>query len=143
MSVGGLKIEDAAVRYRDAQTGQDIALTEVSLLTGKVTLAQPFAVELRAKAAVNEPKVAVALGMSANVIVNLDAQRYTVADLDMSADLAGEPVPTGAMSVAVTGGAEADLTAQTARIIALEVKAGTLTVALDGAVKQLDKTRSQ
>jgi AsmA protein len=140
LSVGGLKIEDAAVRYRDAQSGQDIVLNEVSLLTGKVVLGKPFGVELNAKAAVNEPNVTVALRTSATLTANLDAQRYTITDLDVAADLAGDPVPTGAMSLALNGGAEADLGAQIARIFALKVTAGVLTAQLDGEVKHLDRT---
>lgn len=140
LSVGGLKIEDAAVRYRDAQNGQDISLNEVSLLTGKVVLDKPFDVELNAKAAVNEPSVTAALRMTTRLTVNLDAQRYTITDLDIAADVAGDPVPAGAMSLALTGGAEADLAAQVARLFALELKAGALTARLDGEVKQLDKT---
>jgi AsmA protein len=140
LSVGGVKIEDAAVRYRDAQSGQDIVLNEVSLLTGKVVLGKPFGVELNAKAAVNEPNVTVALRTSATLTADLDAQRYTITDLDVAADLAGAPVPAGAMSIALNGGAEADLGAQIARIFALKVKAGVLTAQLDGEVKHLDKT---
>ncbi|MDH3713302.1 MAG: AsmA family protein [Gammaproteobacteria bacterium] len=140
LSLGGLKIEDAAVRYRDAQSGQDITLNEVSLLTGKVVLSKPFDVELNAKAAVNEPNLTAALRMTARLTANLDAQRYTIADLDFAADLAGDPVPAGAMSLTLTGGAEADLAAQVARIFALEVTAGALTAQLDGEVKQLDAT---
>lgn len=119
LSVGGLRVTDAAVRYRDAQSGQDVALMDVSLLTGKVAPRVPFDVELNAKAAVNQPQVSVALRMSATVTADIDAKRFAVADLDLVTDLAGEPVPAGALSVALAGNAAADLTAQTARLSTL------------------------
>ena len=140
LSVGGLRIEDAAVRYLDAQTGQGVALTEVSLVTGKVALATPFDVALAAKAAVNEPNVAIGLRLNATVTADLDAQRYTVADLDLTTDLAGDPVPAGAMTLSLIGNVAADLAAQNARLSAVQLKAGALTLKLDGEVTQLDKT---
>lgn len=140
LSVGGLRVTDAAVRYRDAQSGQDVALMDVSLLTGKVAPRVPFDVELNAKAAVNQPQVSVAMRMSATVTADIDAKRFAVADLDLVTDLAGEPVPAGALSVALAGNAAADLAAQTAQFSALELKVGPLVAKLDGSVKGLDKT---
>lgn len=140
LALGGLRIEDAAVRYRDAQSDQDIVLNEVSMRTGKVTLGKPFDVELQAKATINEPRVTASLRASATLTGNLDTQRYTVDDLDLTLDVAGKTVPTGAMSATLAGSMVANLAAQTARISALEIKSGALAARLSGEVKQLDKT---
>lgn len=140
LSVGGLRIDDAAIRYRDAQSALDVALDEVSISTGKVTLGRPFKVEFSAKATVNEPSLTASVRMSARVNADLNTQRYAITDLDLTTELAGDPVPAGAMRVALSGGVAADLAAQSARISALRVEAGALAAVLDGQVTQLDKT---
>lgn len=99
LALGGVDIRDAALSWRDAASGQEADITDLSVSTGALTFGDPVAVKIAFKAKANQPALDSAVTVDGTVAYDLRAQRYTLKPLSATAALKGKNVPGGAADV--------------------------------------------
>ncbi len=139
LSVGGVRIADAAVSYRDAAAGQTVRLSGVALETGRVTLGEPFELVFGAQASVGEPQIEATVKLRADLSADLERQRYAARGLAFDVNASGAALPGGRLALSVTGDVSADLAQQVAAFEDLRVRTGEIDLRLNGRALDLDR----
>ena len=89
LSVNGIELKDAHIRWIDAASGQRVELRNLNLTSGAVALGEPVRVKFFTQLAVAEPAVNLDLSLSSVVKFDLQNQKLTLDDtsLNVLADL--------------------------------------------------------
>jgi AsmA protein len=85
--VAGVEIDHSALNYRDLGSGQELALSDLKLTTGRISERAEGKLTLHAAAKGRNPQVDLKLDFSSEYKIDLPAQSYSIAKLD--AKLAG------------------------------------------------------
>ena len=94
LDIGGITLKDSSLRYRDARSGQAIALDALQLTTGRLYQGKPFPVEASMKAEVAQP---------AQDAIPASTSRATLAlETEVTLDPSGD-VQLGALRVQLDG----------------------------------------
>nr|MBX2823190.1 AsmA family protein [Gammaproteobacteria bacterium] len=138
LAVGGIEISDALISWQDDQAGVDAKLSEFNLTTGAIELAKPFALTTDFKVNSDSSGVAATVKGAGDVTLDLDQQRYSLANFTLETDAAGDILPGGKLDLSFGSSVVADLTAQT--VDATDISLKVLGLALSGkaAVTGLD-----
>jgi AsmA protein len=123
LAIGGIDVQEAALRWQDAQSGTDVEIAPLNLNTGAITLGEPFALKLELQTITKQPAIEATLILQGMVTLNPEKQRYTLDDLDLTLTAQGEPLPAGHVKVSLESKVDADLEAQTLRMIPLSIEA--------------------
>lgn len=113
LSVGGVVIADAKVRWSDMQAGNDVALDQFNLTTGAISLSETFPFETTFKVASNSAGVASDVSASGDINVNLAENIYQLTGLKLKTTATGTALPMDSLSVALGGDLVTDLNSQT------------------------------
>lgn len=89
--IGGVKLERAHLAYRDEQTGQSLALSDLDVDTGRLGLAAAGKLRVSTRFALAQPRSTGELKLAGSYRYDLEGGDITVSDLDakLSGDLAG------------------------------------------------------
>jgi len=128
LAIGGIIIENANVRFRDAQAKQDISLTDLSLKTGKLELGAPMDIKLETKLAAQQPAVQGALSLDTELQANPFAGTYQLNDSRIYVDLKGKALPAGKLTATLNARIAANLINQTLALSDLNLVSNPLTV---------------
>ena len=138
LRIAGVAIRDARVSFDDRQAGQRQELSVPELTTGSIALGEPFDVDVRLKAAVDQPPASLDAGIGLNLKVDPDLARFEIRDLGVDGTLEGDTLPGGRQDLRVSAGAiDLDLDAQTLALPELAMAALGLDVTLSAAGRQI------
>ncbi|MDI9244446.1 AsmA family protein [Marinobacter sp. CHS3-4] len=115
-NVDQIEISNARVHYDDKSTGQSVTLEGVTLTAREITLGSSFPLELSFRFATNQPQFELEGSISAKLTANEALNDFTVADLDASFDMAGEPLGGESVSASLSGSLAANLESETATL---------------------------
>jgi len=132
LAVGGIEITGANVSWTDATTDTDAKLSSFNLITGAIELEKPFDLDVDFSVISNSLDIQADIEADAKLMVDLNAQNYSVEGLTLTTDAKGSALPGGAL-VAKLG---ADVTAKLAdqQIDVSELYLETLGIELAGFV---------
>jgi AsmA protein len=133
LAIGGIDVQEAALRWQDAQSGTEVEIAPLNLRTGAIALEEPFALKLELQTITKQPAIAATLILQGTVTLNPEKQRYTLGDLDVTLEAQGESLPAGHVKVSLVTNIDADLEAQTLRMIPLGIEA--LSLKLQGQIE--------
>lgn len=134
IDIGGIAIQDAAVRYSDAQQNKTYSIERLNLNTGAVRLGEPLELEASLRAGASDPQAVADIELVARVLADLTTQNIQAEGLKLRVVTGGEETPNsfGARAdVTVGGNANVDLKAQVADVSGL-------TVSFAGGNKDID-----
>ena len=123
LAIGGIDIQEAALRWQDAQSGTEVEIAPVNLSTGAITPGEPFALKLDLQTITKQPAIEATLILQGTVTLDPEKQRYTLRDLKLTLEAQGETLPNGHMKASLETNIDADLQAQTLRMIPLGIEA--------------------
>ncbi len=138
LAVGGIDISDANVTWKDAQGGLDATLADFDLQTGAIALAEPF--DLQTSFAVASESLDIAAGVegTGRVTLDLEDQRYTLADFRLDTTATGAAFPNGEMAVGLGADVVADLAQQRIDIARIDLDTMGIELGGDAQVTNLD-----
>ena len=140
LAVGGIQIRDANVSWTDVQSGTDARLSGFNLSTGAIELAKPFDLATDFTVESNSMDLNADIKGGANLMIDLDNQRYTVNGFTLDTAAKGGAFPGGELLAKV--GADVEALLGENQIIVQNVSLGALGLELDGNVNitNLDTT---
>jgi len=101
LSVNGIELKDAHIRWIDAASGQRVELRKLNLTSGAVALGEPVRVKFFTELAVAEPAVNLDLSLSSVVKFDLQNQKLTLDDtsLNVLADLSAFDITQARLAI--------------------------------------------
>lgn len=138
LAVGGIEITDALISWQDDQAGVDAKLSEFNLTTGAIELAKPFELTTDFKVNSDSSGVAASVNGGGEVMLDLEQQRYSLANFTLNTDAVGDVLPGGKLDVAFGSSLLADLTAQTVDATDISLKVLGLSLTGKASVTGLD-----
>ena len=122
LAIGGVRVENAAVSWRDDLNGQAVRINEVNLETGTIDLQSPIPVKLSFALANKAPEARIRGELSTRVTLHLNEQRFEFHDLKVQ--LNGEVMePPLHGHLALAGDVSADLPQQRFAVAGLKADA--------------------
>ncbi len=122
LQVAGVQVKDAQVFWDDASTDTHYHLRDFALRTGKIELGKPFTLNVSFDLDSREPQYTAGVKLVSQVTADPQREVYDLGDLQLTIDGHGDAVPGGKQQIELTGGATADLKAQTASVDDLVLK---------------------
>ncbi len=113
LSVGGLVVTDAQVRYSDLKAGNDATLSAFNLSTGAIRLSQPFHFETDFSVASYSVGIASDITASGEFNLNLTDNIYSLNDLKVTSSSTGDALPIEQLQATIGANLKTDLNAQT------------------------------
>lgn len=107
--LGGVDIKDAKLTFRDASTGQDIAINKLNVSTGALTIGKPVEFNLSASAVANQPAIDADTKLAGTVSYDLGAQTYHIEPLGLDILMRGKNLPGGKADIKTTAIIDIDL----------------------------------
>jgi len=105
--LGGVDIQDARIRYTDAQEGRDVVITGLNAQTGALNFGEPVEFKLEASIKSAKPALDGDTSLSGTVAYELDAKHYLISPLALEANFRGKSLPNG--KAVIKAGATVDL----------------------------------
>ncbi len=132
LGIGGLDIRDAALRWRDDQSGQAYRLEGLAIETGSIVpeasgalaITDPLDIAISFDVQGNPPPIEGHMETRGKLTADLGANTYRLSGLKMFTRLSGEPIPNGKMTLDLAGDISADLAEQTLRVENLRLATG-------------------
>lgn len=119
--LGGVDIKDASFTWKDATTGHELALKNLTATTGALTFGKPIELALSATATANQPALDADIKLSGTLNYNVDDKHYVLAPLVLTTDMRGATLPGGAARLELDAGLDLDLKAGTAKLSGLKL----------------------
>jgi AsmA protein len=113
--ISGVRIERASVAYRDLKTGQQIAVDDLRLRTGRIASGIPGKLELAAVIKGNKPTLDAKLDLSTGYRFEAGARTLALNGLDCKITVSSPELPQKTLTVPITGSVQADFGKDTVR----------------------------
>jgi AsmA protein len=113
--ISGVRIERSSVSYRDLKSGQQIAVNDMRLRTGRIASGVPGKLEFSAAIKGSKPEIDASFKLSTGY--RFDTARKTAAldGLESRITVASPELPQKTLTVPITGSAQADFGKETVR----------------------------
>ncbi|MDE2149300.1 MAG: AsmA family protein [Gammaproteobacteria bacterium] len=95
LAIGGVNVDSAQIRYRDAGNGHSYAISHFNLSTGAVGVDQPFDFRTSLELHSDSPQADGKISASGRLRLELTASRYQVQGLNLQVQVQGAGVPGG------------------------------------------------
>lgn len=122
LSVGGLDIRDAQVKWQDRRAKTGFLLRNINLKSGAVSLSKPFALELSLDIQNEQPPVSATLNMTTTLTLDIERQRYQATGTRIESQVSGDVIPGKKMEAAIKADIAMDVPRQSLIITALTLK---------------------
>ena len=132
LAIGGVRVENAAIRWHDAQAGQKVALDKLTVTTGALTLGQPIDLNIEFDVRSETPALTGHIKTSAKIDANPETQVIKASGLTLDAGLNSALLPGGRADLSLAGNVTLDGGKQSVNIAGLKLTAKELDL---GAVK--------
>lgn len=119
LNIGGIEIDDASLRYSDAQTGKNYQVEKLNLDTGSITPGEPFDLKLALKLLSAAPALNADIELQSTLDANLDTKAYMLKDLKLGVKNSGKDQTT---KIDMQGDGMLDLAAQKLALDGLKLK---------------------
>lgn len=116
LAVNGLQVADARITWDDRMTGDHLVISDFNLTSGSIVPGQPVDLETDFQIQSREPALTGQVGLTGDLMVDMDAERYAFREGELDLELAGEQLPGGTLNSELEFSAEADLAEQVAEI---------------------------
>ncbi|MGQ0619285.1 MAG: AsmA family protein [Panacagrimonas sp.] len=136
IDISGVKLTDATVSYRDAQTRQAYRLEKLNLETGALKPGEPVDFEASVSAFAEAQKMSADLAVSATVLADLVAQKARLDGLKLDLKAKGDGLDA---TVALSGDVMADLATRIATVDGLKLNLTNKSKDLDASASLVGK----
>nr|VFK53365.1 MAG: AsmA protein [Candidatus Kentron sp. TUN]VFK55206.1 MAG: AsmA protein [Candidatus Kentron sp. TUN] len=121
LGIGGLDIQNAALRWSDVQNSQYYRLEDMTIKTGaiapeSITLDEPVNLEVSFNIEGNKPRISGRVDTNTKFTADFAKQVFQLANLNVSSELSGESLPNGEVVFNLDANLDADLTKQTLHV---------------------------
>ena len=140
LTVGGIELTDAAIRWADAQAGADYTFNDVSLTTGAIEPDAPFDFQGGLDFSVAEPAANGRLNVSGRAALAPARQVYRVDELRVEIKADGAGVPGGHLEAGLLAHLVADLGAGTIEVTGVNLRAYEMIASGQWSISGLDKS---
>lgn len=113
LSVGGLVVTDAHVKWTDLKANNDVTLDAFNLSTGAIQLSEPFHFDTDFSVVSTSVGVASDVVASGEFNLNLTDNIYSLSDLKLTTNATGDALPVDRLQATLGGNLVTDLNAQT------------------------------
>jgi len=137
LAIGGIAIQNANIRYRDALTQQDIKLSKLNLQTGPLELGAPVDIELSTQVSTHKPAINGSLSITTKFKANPFDGTYQLNSSQIIADLKGKTLPAGEIKGTLNASISANLITQTLALSKLNISSDPLTISGDMNVSRI------
>lgn len=138
LAVGGIDVQNASIRWSDAQNGREDVISDVAVVTGEILPGAPFDLDAGVSFALAQPAANGRATLVGRVTLDLAAQRYRIEDLRATVKADGAGLPGGSIDAGLMAGVDADLQAGTVSVDRLALTA--YQVQMIGALKATSVT---
>jgi len=107
--VSGVRVEDANLTYQDLATGQEVAIRDMQLRTGRIASGVPGKLEFSAVLKTEKPAIDGKLELSTGYRYEAARNVVKLDGLSSKITLAGPPVPGGKLTIPLSGSLQAEL----------------------------------
>ncbi|MEC9340542.1 MAG: AsmA family protein [Pseudomonadota bacterium] len=133
LSVGGVEVSSGAVTYRDARSGLEASVTDLTLTAGAIASGDPVDLAFAGKFEANEPSLAGSVDLDAVLQVDPNLRTAAARKLDLTVQVRGADLPPEGVRLSLNGDAMADLAAD--RLTIEPMSFSVAGVELDGTVQ--------
>lgn len=140
LEIGSVAIQDAAISWHDAVTGDSYKLSDFHLITGALAEDQPFDVEVGATLAAASQGMTGTVSMSATIQPDMSAGVYRFTDLQAQLQAKGDAVPGKSQTVTLSTHGFFNLTAGKMELKDLNIQVAGLDISGDVSGKQLNQS---
>ncbi len=113
--IHALDIRRARVHWDDRETDTRLALERFNLLSGRIVLAEPFAVDSDFVLSMEKPALTAVVALEGALMANPRAGRYALDQLRLEAGLSGDDVPGGEQTLHLASDISVDIEEDSAR----------------------------
>ncbi|MCP4041002.1 MAG: AsmA family protein, partial [Gammaproteobacteria bacterium] len=132
LAIGGVDVQDAQIRWRDEQAGQQLAIEGFTLHTGAIVPGKPIDLDLKFHLRGSQPQVDGDLALQGQIDLDLESQRYRIKNLTLNSQFSGEAVSGKTLKTELVTEVDLNLQQQTLTLPKLSLK--TLGMAIQGAL---------
>lgn len=132
LAVGGIVVSDANVSWTDATTGTDAKLSSFNLQTGAIELEKAFDLNTDFSIISNSMDLQADVTGNASLMVDLNAQVYSINNLTLTTDAKGGALPDGQLIANLGASVQAELADQRIDVSSLSLSA--LGIELNGNI---------
>ena len=132
LAVGGIVVSDANVSWTDASTGTDAKLSSFNLQTGAIELEKAFDLNTDFSVISESMDIQADITGNASLMVDLNAQVYSIDNLALTTDAKGGALPDGQLVATLGASVTAKLAEQIVDVSALSLAA--LGIELNGNI---------
>lgn len=136
LTIGGIAIKDANIRWRDGVSGVDATLSQFDFSSEAITLGRPFAFSSQFSVSETQSALGADLDLEGTALVDLANARYILEDVQLSVMARGEALPKEPLELRLTTSVDADLNQGEVRVDPLVLES--LGMTLKGQVQVLD-----
>jgi AsmA protein len=116
IALGGVDIQNANIKWRDAATGQVVDVNNFTVNTGALAFGDPIAFEMSLGALANQPALDSDIALVGTISYDLGAETYHVEPLNLDIVMRGKSLPGGSATISTRGIVDVDLKAGLARL---------------------------
>lgn len=130
LAVEAVEIGDAAVTWRDETTGQQVALKDFSLSTGRISPSanNPIPMSSHFVVTLSEPATTLTIDLVTKLVTDTAAGQFAVDNLRLEGTAEGASVPGGKQQFTLATSAHFDQTAGVAKLADLSLQAAGVTL---------------
>ncbi|GAA0424826.1 hypothetical protein GCM10009133_36710 [Cocleimonas flava] len=103
LSIAGVSLNDAVIRWRDDLAKQDITLSPLNLKTGKFSPGKPLPVELSVVMTQKNPAMTVTADGSTTINLTNNNKDFSLSKLKLKTKVTGAQIPNGALEANISG----------------------------------------
>jgi len=113
--ISGVRIEHASISYRDLKSGQQLAISDLRLQTGRVASGVPGKLELSAAIKGSKPDIDAAFSLSTAYLFDTGRKTVALNGIESRIKVTSPALPQETVTVPITGSVQVDLGKDTAR----------------------------
>ncbi len=103
LSIAGVSLKNADIRWRDDLAKQDIQLSPLNLKTGKFSPGKPLPVELDVVMTQKNPAMTIAADGSTTINLSNNNKDFSLSKLKLKTKMTGAQIPNGALEANISG----------------------------------------
>ncbi len=112
ISIAGIKLTNANIRWSDASTSENYQLKDLNLRTDPLVPGEPTAVTMDFNLISKKPQAEAHIKLSTDIMVDMENQRYSLTGLNFSTQAQGKNLPFEKADITLTGDINADMVKQ-------------------------------
>jgi AsmA protein len=121
ITIAGVQLTDANVNWIDAKQGQTFKLKNLNLTTDPLVPGEPTALDMTFDIESTAPQAELNIGLSTQLVVDVDNQQYALTDLSFSTKANGKELPFETVDLTLKADVNADMAKQLIAVNGLDL----------------------